>query len=113
MRTPIDSDNDIELKGTVRSLTRGRPNGGAHDKETLVTLVIGADQGDLTVDLPIETRTDFDLIPYQVALVGVGVEYSKKSRDSSDGRAPILVTNWDLEILSGTLKGSKYSFNKI
>ncbi len=108
MRPTIDTDNSFSSQGRILSLVRGRPEGSDDDRKTLVTLVIQSEKDKHVVDLPIETRTDFDVIPYQSALVGVDAKYSKKYERWQEG----IAINWELEVLSGALKGNTYKFSR-
>jgi hypothetical protein len=105
----IDSDRDFAIQGRVLSLVRGRPEGSYLGKdEYLVTLVIESSGAKHTVDLPIKTETDFEVIPYQSALVGVDVRYFKKYSTWEEG----IAEDWVLEVLSGSLQGNTYRFTR-
>lgn len=94
------------MQGRITSLTRGRPfkDNVYVDQKKLVSLIIESDGSEHIVDLPIKTNSDFEVIPYQLALVGFNVRYSKKGERWEEG----YTTEWELEVLSGALKGNTY-----
>jgi len=102
----IDSDRNFETQGKIISLSRGRP--WESYKESLVTLVIESTKGEHEVDIPIGTKSDFEVIPFQLILVGVDVKYSKTYHVQQKGTTEY----WNLEVLSGPLKGNTYNHEK-
>ena len=104
----MDSDNSFQTHGRILSLVRGKPEERDYEK-SLVTLVIESDQNKHVVDLPIKTESDFEVIPYQSTLVGIDVRYSKKYERWEEG----IAINWELEVLSGSLKGNTYKFSRV
>jgi len=112
-RMAIDSDENIDITGTVLSLERGRPDKHNMDRLFLgntVTLTIESDKNRYKVDLPIKTQTNFDLIPYLDSLLNVEVKYSAMHRKEEIGYT-IRHTYWKLEILSGKLKGISLDYD--
>ena len=103
----VDSDNSFKTQGRIVSLSRGRPDEEGRDR--LVTIVIKPNKSGVehVVDLPIKTKGDFEVIPYQLALVGADVRYSKKYTEWLEG----IAKDWELEVLSGSLKGNIYKFS--
>ena len=112
MLETLDSNKDIETKGIVKAMQRGLPGDDRCKKETYVTLKIAdITQRIRTVDFPIATQTEFELIPYILALLGNDVRYKKQTHpDEND--IGINFTEWELEFLSGPLKGTKYYHNE-
>jgi hypothetical protein len=108
MGISIDSDNNFQTKGKILSLIRGKPEGSNYDKKNLVTLIIESDKNKHIVDLPIKTNSDFEIMPYQSALLEADVSYSKEGKSWEEG----FTTYWKLEVLSGKLKGNTYKFSR-
>ena len=92
----MDQYGTLSILGTVISVQRGAPDGTLESE--LLTLTIENDTGKNEVDLPIATRTAFDVIPYQLAFTGICARYTK-ARDPNS-------TSWALELLSGPLNDS-------
>ncbi|MEK6899369.1 MAG: hypothetical protein AABW79_04710 [Nanoarchaeota archaeon] len=107
MMEPLHSDSNFRTRGKVISLTRGRPGGHRTDMESLVTLNIKSGETNHLVDLPIKTKSDFEVLPYQASLAGVEVSYSKEYDSWEEG----INKKWELEVLSGLLQGNIYKFS--
>ncbi|MDP1694915.1 MAG: hypothetical protein Q8L34_05230 [Candidatus Woesearchaeota archaeon] len=105
--TRLDSDNGLETRGKVSSITRRDPKNN-HSEQDLVALVLDTEQGTKTVDFPLITQSDFELIPYQHALVGQNVQYSKQW----DGSGDETFRFWKLQVLSGPLAGNAYNASR-
>ena len=100
----LDSDGGLITTGKVVSLYRGRPDCSDSEVNNLVTLTLDSRGTVKLVDLPIRTRSDFDLIPYQLGLTGQYIDYSKTCGLENFVR-------WELKVNSGPLKGNVYSYD--
>ena len=105
MRPTLDSDNALNIRGRVFSISREEKNHHLSEQQDLVALVLDTEQGTKNVDFPLTTQSDFDLNPYQHALVGIDVQYSKEYHGSGDETFRF----WKLQVLSGPLTGNTYS----
>ncbi len=98
----MNSDSDFAASGKVLSVSRGRYGEPPIGESDMITLVIETGEGNYTADFPVRTRTDLELLPYQSALVGTEVGYSKRFE------GPDLLEQWELKILSGPLEGNSF-----
>jgi hypothetical protein len=106
----IDSDKNFQTNGKIIDVLRGRTRGWPSESvnSDLVTIVLKSDLKKYFIDLPIHTESEFDLIPYQSALIGEDAMYIKTYK----GRMGNENGSWGLTILSGKLNGKSYLFPK-
>jgi hypothetical protein len=99
------------IEGKVLSVNRGSST--QIDSNKFLTLVIEHDKETHKADLPIKTESQFELMPYQIALVGTNVRYNYEWSEAEKGFGldGAILQDWNLEILSGPLKGNKYFGN--
>jgi hypothetical protein len=110
---------EYQFEGKVTSVTRSqlarRPNSiymeGSGDP---VVLTIESSERNEMIDankasicLPILVHSDFELIPYQHALLDADVRYIRIVEDKFD----VLTVNAELSVLSGALNGLKYKYD--
>ena len=101
-------NNDVEVKGNLRSLNR-IPESHLIRSDLVALTIKSQDGRDVVVDFPLMVKSSFGIIPYQVALVGSEVKYSKRSSNTPDDvPESIFGANYELEFLSGPLKGNVY-----
>lgn len=62
-----------------------------------------------TVTYPLVTRNNFELIPYQQALIGERVGYLKTNTEEGRRYSDVKTSTWELEMLTGRLKGTIYT----
>ena len=68
------------IEGKVISIRRGLPSSNFSEEKNLVSLLVETPGGaKIFVGLPIKTESDFELMPYQLALVGFNVRFSNDS----------------------------------
>lgn len=100
------ANEKIDLEGCVIGISRGLAS---------VELKIDTGKDIQTVELPLSDRNilrcDVELIPYQFALIGQSIKF-KSSYTESRGRGMTgytrRETDFEMEILSGPLKGNCY-----
>lgn len=76
-------------------------------------LIINQDDKEKEVELPVKIRNDFELIPYQISLLEQKINFKKTYEEIGNCGMTNYTKNetvFVLKILSGPLKGKKYSF---
>ena len=100
-----------EVCGTVKSIK-------SSGISSLASLVILEENKEVEVNLPIKVKTDFDLIPLELALLNQEIRYCREfhdasSLDNSDWRDRIpggnIHTQCEIDVMTGPLCGRHYS----
>src|SRR5438477_5488953 len=106
MRTNAGTSFDLENLnkyteiGKIISLKDGRSDPRIDRLEGIVQAVMQTDKEQRIIDIPISISSDFELMPYQLALVGSEVKYSKAfGADENAATEDGFWAEWELEIL--------------
>ena len=95
-------NNYKSLEGKIISLER-------RENTIYLSIINTKSQDPFKLPLPIKINNDFQLIPYENALLNQTIKYSTKKERVKLGTINGLSTRYNLEICSGTLKGITYN----